>query len=194
MKIRDTEYAIAPKDDPLVYPGKIPDFSFLYLGEDLHQLELIRGRRVGQAHIKWSDDKPEDARRNRESLNNRLVRMGATSLEFRYPLVAYGSNASPSQLERKYSQEGISSVIPVIQGRLSGVDIVYSPHITSYGAIPTTAITCDGVESHIHVTFINEMQLQILDQTEPNYHRIRVDSRELPLQLNNGEILSEYYI
>lgn len=194
MRIKDTEYAIAPIDNPTIYPGKIPDFSFLFLGKNFHELVLIPGTRVGHAHIIWSDDKPENAYGNRESLNNRLVRMGATSVEFRYPIVAFGSNASPSQLERKYLQHGISSVIPVIRGRISGVEIVYSSHISSYGSIPATAITCDGAKSDIHVTFIDEMQLQILDQSEPNYYRMQVDSRELALQLESGEILSKYYI
>ncbi len=194
MKIKDTEYAIASADNPLVYPGKIPDFSFLYQKEDFYKIDLILGRRVGQSHLIWSGDKPDGACRSRESLNNRLVRIGATSLEYRYPVITYGSNASPSQLEGKYFRQGISSVIPVIQGRLLGVDIVYSPHFTSYGSIPATVITCPGAEIEIHVTFINEMQLQILDQSEPNYNRVRMDSREFPLQLKTGEILSEYYI
>jgi hypothetical protein len=196
MRIADTEYSIAPRNDPLVYPGRIPSFSFLYLGEYFFKLQVSTNRRLGQTRIIWDPERPPEIRirDENENLDNRLLRLNATSVEFRYPIVALGSNASPSQLQRKYQGRGVSTAIPVFRATLHGIDAVYSAHMSSYGAIPAAPVASDGAQVEIHVTFVDQLQLRILDETEPNYIRVRVDGSRFPLLLESTESLSEYYM
>jgi hypothetical protein len=195
MRIEGSEYAVAPRDDPLVYPGRIPDYSFIYLGEHFHQLDVTEGRRVGKARILWSKDRPKDipVRGASKSLDNCLLRLNTTSLDWRYPVLAYGSNASPSQLQRKLSSRGGGSVVPVVRATVLGLDVVYSAHMSPYGAIPATLIASSGAEVMLHVTFLDDTQLRLMDATEPNYVRVRICGNEFPLTLESGETLSEYY-
>lgn len=196
MRIAHTEYSIAPKNDPLVYPGRIPSFSFLYLGEYFFKLQVPTNRRLGQTRIIWDPERPPEIRirDENENLDNRLLRLNATSVEFRYPVVALGSNASPSQLQRKYQGRGVSTAIPVFRATLHGVDAVYSAHMSPYGAVPAAPVASAGAQVEIHVTFVDQLQLKILDDTELNYIRVRVDGGRFPLMLESGESLSEYYM
>jgi hypothetical protein len=107
--------------------------------------------------------------------------------------LACGSNASPAQLRRKLSGHGGGSVVPVIGARVSGVDVVYSAHMSSYGAIPATLVASPGTEVSLHITFLDESQLRLMDDTELNYARVRIGGNEFPLTLESGEKLSEYY-
>lgn len=195
MRIEHSEYAVAPRDDPLVYPGKIPDFSFIYLGEHFYKLNMTKGRRAGKARIVWSKERPKDiaVRGANKSLDNCLLNLNATSLDWRYPVLAYGSNASPSQLQRKLSGRGGGSVVPVVRATVLGLDVVYSAHMAWYGAIPATLIASPGAEVMLHVTFLDDTQLRLMDTTESTYVRVRICGNEFPLTLETGETLSEYY-
>src|SRR3970040_120238 len=55
----------------------------------------------------------------------------------RHPVLALGSNQSPHQLIRKFRDCGLGP-ITVVRGRLRDFDVVYSAHISRYGAIPET--------------------------------------------------------
>ena len=91
---------------------------------------------------------------------------GAAGLDERTPVLAYGSNAAPEQLARKYADFGERVVIPVIKARLAGFDVVYSPHFTSYGSIPATLEASADTVVEIAVTFLTASQLALMHTTE----------------------------
>ena len=54
----------------------------------------------------------------------------------RKPVLAYGSNAAPGQLMRKFAKTLKTEMIPVFKVILPGFDVVYSARFSRYGAIP----------------------------------------------------------
>lgn len=158
MKITDSPYSIAPRDDPRVYPGAIPPFSYVFAGDKIFPFDEL-------------------------SLARFLSQRGSAPLENRIPVLAIGSNANPAQLQRKFGNE---AVIPVLKARVSNLDAVYSCHMSGYGAVPATFIAAQGIETALHITFLDEGQLAIMDQTEDvNYDRVRLDGARFPVTLED---------
>jgi len=83
-------------------------------------------------------------------------------LDGRTPVLACGSNQSPTQLKRKFP----TGVIPVMAGWLQGYDSVYSAHFTSYGSVAATYCAAANVQSRQMVTWLNDEQLQHMHETE----------------------------
>jgi hypothetical protein len=82
----------------------------------------------------------------------------------RTPVIACGSNAAPSQLLRKFPDT--SDKIFVSTAELLDFACVYSPHITAYGSIPATLAHIPGHRTSCHITWLTELQLQTMHQTE----------------------------
>ncbi len=110
----------------------------------------------------------------------------------REPLLAYGSNASPDVLERKLGALGL----PLLAERasLSGFDVVYSAHISPYGAVPATLAPSPGTEVDVFVLQLTPAQCQALEATEENYELSEADglpaylSRHGCLQLDGSPV------
>ncbi|MCC9624307.1 hypothetical protein LPB41_21710 [Thalassospira sp. MA62] len=94
-------------------------------------------------------------------------------LRARSPVLAVGSNRAPRQLARKFSHHNLSDVIPVTHGWMDHHDIVYSPHVTGYGAFPATLAPSSGTRVRISVTWLTAAQLAHMHVTEsvPNHYR-----------------------
>lgn len=115
-----------------------------------------------------------------------LAMVGAhrsTPMDQRVPLLAYGANRAPERIAEKLEGlVGPQSVVPILKARLSGFDIVYSAHFSSYGAIPATLGYRPGVTIDIAVLFVDAQQLDRLDASEGigvNYERRSFDELEL---------------
>src|SRR5689334_15764875 len=64
---------------------------------------------------------------------------GGPDLSGRSPLIAYGANAAPEALGLKLSQlPGVE--LPAMRFELEGFDVVYSAHVSPYGAVPATLV------------------------------------------------------
>lgn len=99
----------------------------------------------------------------------------------RVPVIAHGSNRSPDQLRRKY---GRSAEIPVTRAWLSDYDVVYSAHLTRYGAVAANLQHSPGTRAQVHVTWLDEGQLARMHETELGgeiYVYGRMDGIELAL-------------
>lgn len=85
----------------------------------------------------------------------------------RVPVVAYGSNRAPEQLHRKFGHlSGAASAIPVTRAWLGGYDVVYSAHVTRYGALSATLHEAPGTRVQVYVTWLTEAQLPRMHETE----------------------------
>jgi hypothetical protein len=106
-----------------------------------------------------------------------FVQRGATATELgpaspdladRRPLLCYGANASPPVLARKLAALP-PEPLPVLRAELAGFDVVYSAHLSPYGAVPATLQGSEGTTAPVFVAYPTAAQERALTATEPNY-------------------------
>ena len=85
----------------------------------------------------------------------------------RTALLAYGSNGSPEALGRKLALS--ADPVLVEPAWLHDYDVVYSAHISPYGAVPATLQSSPGTAVRVAVLHLTPEQLRLLSATEPNY-------------------------
>lgn len=182
------------RTDPTNYPGiDIPDSSFLMNWSCYVRFVVPNGRRVGQANILWDGELSDYLRRASgcRKLNSLLVQLGEAGINDRIPVLAYGSNASPTQLRNKFSEANASSkLIPLCRAKVRNVDAVFSAHLTSYCALAATLVPSRNTVLSAFVAFLTHDQLSILDRTEPNYNRVVIDA-SISTELESGETISQ---
>ncbi len=91
----------------------------------------------------------------------------------RVAMLAYGSNASPAVLARKLALS--DQPVLVVPAWLDDFDVVYSAHISPYGAIPATLQRSAGTKVRIHVVYMTSAQVGLVSATEPNYEASAVE-------------------
>lgn len=118
---------------------------------------------------------------------------GAPDLAGRTPLLSYGANAAPETLRRKLtSLPGVE--LPVMRAELEGFDVVYSAHVSPYGAVPATVVESPGTVAPVFVLHPTPEQRALLAASELNYDLIEVGgmeafrSRHGPLALDGSEV------
>lgn len=89
----------------------------------------------------------------------------ASATEGRLAVLAVGSNRAPEQLRRKFGA-GAAATVPVQRARLADFDVVYSAHVTRYGAAPAMLQHHRGAEVEIAVTWLDAEQLAVMHATE----------------------------
>jgi len=99
---------------------------------------------------------------------------GGPDLSGRTPLLSYGANSAPEALARKLAAlPGVE--MPVVQSQLQGYDVVYSAHVSPYGAVPATLHESPGTTAPVFVLHPTEEQRALLTASEPNYDLVEVD-------------------
>ena len=101
----------------------------------------------------------------------------------RVAVIAHGSNRSPAQLRRKF---GEAAEIPVTRAWLADYDVVYSAHVTQYGAIAANLRHAPGVRTCVFVTWLTAVQLTRMHATElggENYHYGVMERIDLALEV-----------
>jgi hypothetical protein len=92
--------------------------------------------------------------------------LGDPVLDGRHRVLAYGANGSPEVLRRKL---GPDVELAVQAQTLHGFELVYSAHISAYGAIPATIHAVPGAAIPVFVLLLDDHQLVRLAETEFNY-------------------------
>lgn len=114
-------------------------------------------------------------------------------MDDRVPVLAYGSNAAPTQLKRKFPHEPEERPILVAKTVLKDFDVVYSAHFTAYGALPATLVPAPGVTLDTFVLWLLPVQLEALHATElDNYDFGRV--RGLTTLVDGGGVVKELFL
>ncbi|HMI80186.1 MAG TPA: hypothetical protein VK480_00205, partial [Solirubrobacterales bacterium] len=99
---------------------------------------------------------------------------GGPDLAGRTPLLSYGANAAPAALARKLaSLPGVE--MPVLRAELEGFDVVYSAHVSPYGAVPATLYESPGTTAPVFAIHPTAEQRALLAASEPNYELVEVD-------------------
>lgn len=107
-------------------------------------------------------------------------------LEGLTPVFGYSSNPSPVALAHKFA--AIPEVhIPVIACQVEGYDAVYSSHVSA-GYIPATIHPSGGTRIQGFMTYLNEVELQTMNDSESlgvNYELVELeDGTELERPLS----------
>ena len=149
----------ASVETALRYPFARPSGSFLFVDGDAPPLLSLAGS-LEDAEIEIGG-RPVPAGR---LLRQRGIAAPAP-LAQRTPVLAYGANAAPERLRRKYAPLR-PAVFPVLRARLHGFDIVHAAHVSSYGAVPATIERSPGTVCEIAVTWLDARQLARMHETE----------------------------
>lgn len=101
------------------------------------------------------------------------------SFQDRTPVIAHGSNRAPEQLARKYTPDPDAALkpgpaqasasadeIPVTLTKLHDYEVVYSAHMTRYGAVAANLQHAPGAAVEVFITWLNAAQLQRMHDTE----------------------------
>ncbi len=83
----------------------------------------------------------------------------------RVPVLAIGSNRAPEQLRRKYADMP-DAELAVERIRLDGFDVVYSAHLSGYGAIAATILAIPETSVEISITWIAPGLMNRMHATE----------------------------
>jgi hypothetical protein len=159
IRIPVSRFEPSPYDEPSCYPGLRPDYSYLFCGDHL---------RAGLLDV--------DAE---------LQELGVAGFDERTAVLAYGSNACPSQLARKY--DGCHAVFPMTLARAHDLAVVYSDHESAYGAVPATAVLSRGTRTEVFVAWLDPDQLEVQDRSEAlNYERRPIDLTSHGLDVAGG--------
>src|SRR5262245_30364062 len=105
----------------------------------------------------------------------------------RTTLLAYGSNGSPEVLARKLALS--ADPVLVEPAWLHDFDVVYSAHISPYGAIPATLQRSPGTTARLAVVHLTADQLRLVSATAPNYDLVSVGP--VACELPDGQTTSQ---
>ncbi|MGW6010233.1 hypothetical protein [Streptomyces sp. NPDC055210] len=121
--------AVAPREDPLAYPGAWPAESGLLDGD-------------------------------------RLLPLTRRTFPGRVPVLAVGSNASPAQLRHKMRQYELSSPIPLVKARVTGLEVGVSAHVSALGYVSASPFRAPGHTRELFLTWLDPAQLAAIDASE----------------------------
>jgi hypothetical protein len=106
----------------------------------------------------------------------------------RTPLLAYGANAAPEALTYKLAALP-GEAMPVLCAELEGFDVVYSAHVSPYGAVPATLQESPGTTAPVFVVFPGPGQLELLTAYELNYDLVTLSG--VSCRLEDGTAVEE---
>ncbi|MFE0450692.1 hypothetical protein ACFW2D_05265 [Streptomyces sp. NPDC058914] len=104
----------------------------------------------------------------------------------RTPVLAVGSNACPGQLRHKLRESRISSPIPMVKARVTGIDAGVSGHVSRMGYVSASPVNAPGVAREFFLIWLDDDQLAAVDATEPNFDRVRLPASEVEIALEDG--------
>ncbi len=80
-----------------------------------------------------------------------------------HAVVASGSNGSPDRLRQKF---GDTADVPVTYGIIHDLVPVFAARVTGYGSVPATLAVVPGARAGVHVTWLTDLQLEVMHRTE----------------------------
>jgi len=144
------------------YPFDVPNYSYVFInGEILKLVKFEPTSSLMDSIVQVNGVK----QRLEKYLYSKKIDL-THDLPDRFPVLAYGSNASFMQLREKFSNFNDDVIIPVIKAHLFDFDVVYSAHFSPYGSIPATLQYSPKTVVEIFVTYLTESQLTHMHETE----------------------------
>ncbi|MGI8328325.1 hypothetical protein ACRYCC_00060 [Actinomadura scrupuli] len=179
--------ATGPLADPLTYPGRMAGWSGL-LVDDLYLRVSPRARTPLGG---WAV--PGSSGPGAQGIDDVLRELGRPAVSERHVVVSIGSNAAPAQIHAKFTTRDVRVALPMIRAEASGIRAGVSAHVSRPGYLPATPVADPAAVSTLVVLWLDDDQLAALDDTEPNYHRVRLPTDPFTLSLPSGGRLSDPY-
>ena len=97
-------------------------------------------------------------------------------------------------MRRKFANyhQPVSAVLPLVRGQLHNIAVGHSAHVSKAGYIAAAPYPLMGECTAVWLSWLDDVQLMALDDTEPNYRRIRLDADACPLVADHGERPEEF--
>ncbi|MCX4759846.1 hypothetical protein OG562_02335 [Streptomyces sp. NBC_01275] len=124
---------------------------------------------------------------------DRFLPLDRLTFPGRTPVLAVGSNASPAQLRYKMAEFGISSPVPMVRTRVTGIDVGVSAHVSRLGYVSASPVNAPDVTRELFLIWLDADQLAGVDGTEPHYDRVRLPAPQARFELPNGETLPDVF-
>lgn len=110
----------------------------------------------------------------------------------REPVLAIGSNASPSTLRRKLARAGVSVQVAMEPALALGMGVAHSAHVSTGGYVAAAPFHDPSRVARGVLLWLDSAQLLALDRSEPNYTRVTVPSSRYPLVTRRRTALLTY--
>jgi hypothetical protein len=189
--IQEIGLDLSPSEHPLSYPGKLVTSNCLLLGSWLYVLQPTLGLPLADWRVQH-DGGPLPLT-DTDLLGAVLVAAGTPNMARRSPVVAVGSNAAPGQLVYKYRGHARRNIIPITHVTTSKLSAAHSAHVSRAGYIPFIPVLAEGARrTRLNVLWLDDVQLRRMDDTEPNYTRVTVESPAVRAQLDSGLPLESF--
>jgi len=147
----------SPEEVLLAYPGQRPEGSYLTDGTEIVQLS-------------------ENFDEFFEQCDTLLAKQGLPGMDQRIPVVTYGANANPWNLEEKLqraslrdAQENELSTVPVCVAELPDIAVVWHGRTSQKGSVFSELYAgpeAEGLQTTAHVAFLTVEQLGMVHVTE----------------------------
>ncbi|MET8826944.1 hypothetical protein ABZX40_04850 [Streptomyces sp. NPDC004610] len=130
---------------------------------------------------------------------DRLLPLTRLVHEDRVPVLAVGSNASPAQLRAKLAEFAITTPLPLVKARVTGIGIGVSAHISRMGYISASPFAAPGTARELFLTWLDAGQLAAVDASEGvplpdgNYRRAWLPAPDVRIDLADGRTLPGAY-
>ncbi|MEV6167117.1 hypothetical protein AB0L99_02680 [Streptomyces sp. NPDC051954] len=123
---------------------------------------------------------------------DRLLPLDRPVHEDRVPVFAVGSNACPAQMRHKMAESGITSPVPMVKARVTGIEVGVSAHVSRLGYVSASPFEAPGHVRELFVTWLDAEQLAVVDASEGvplpdgNYGRAWLPAPEVLVELEDG--------
>ena len=126
---------------------------------------------------------------DRAAIERALAAEGAAPLADRTLVVAVGSNQTPATIARKYARaaSAVPVTTPFVRCTVHDLAVGHVPRAAAPGYVPAAPYRAEGERMELVATWFDEEQLAVVDRTEPNYDRLRLEAADVPLALATGE-------
>ena len=123
-----------------------------------------------------------------DALEQALAAEGAAPLAERTLVVAVGSNQTPWTIARKYRRSGrdVPVTTPFVRCTVHDLAVGHVAGAAAPGYLPAAPYRAEGERMELVATWFDQEQLAVVDETEPNYDRLRLSTQEFPLTLATG--------
>ncbi len=126
---------------------------------------------------------------------DRLLPLDRLVYDDRVPVLAVGSNACPGQLRHKMRASGITSPIPMVKARVTGIEVGVSAHVSRMGYVSASPFNAPAAVRELFLTWLDAEQLAVIDASEGvplengNYGRAWLPSPDVRIELPDGTSL-----
>ena len=160
-----------------LYPFDPPTVSYLFIGDTCWKLREYDLKEPHNASVEVGGIL--------QPINEALLHHGYNPASLgvpRVPVLASGSNASPTRLREKFGSNSGQTLIPVVKHQVADMVPVFSAKFASYGSMTATLQYAPGCLSQMFVTYLSEPQLFRMHTTEAlgdEYHFTRIENVQL---------------